>query len=135
MSTLMAAPEVNIGPSVHGIATSHPSGKMAPRSATFDPTALLTRVWKQNLPIIRERVALLEEAGAQADAGTLTPARRQEAADAAHKLAGSLGMFGYPEGTRIARMLEGLFESEATPDSSELVKLSAELRQALPLAG
>ena len=52
-------------------------------------------------------------------------------ASTAHKLAGSLGMYGYDEGTRIAREIEVLLGGEATPDAARLGDLVAELRRAV----
>ena len=99
----------------------------------FDPAQLLARLWKQNLPLMRERFDLLESAAQDAHAGMLTPLRRTEAANTAHKLAGSLGMFGFPQGTEIARQLEMLLEAVAPPDAALLLRLSADLRSAVPL--
>jgi HPt (histidine-containing phosphotransfer) domain-containing protein len=133
MSSVMALPELQASPNSHSVSAARASGTAAPRPA-FDPTAILAKVWKQNLPVIRERVAQLERSAADAAVGALTPGKRQEAADIAHKLAGSLGMFGYPEGTRIARLMEELFEAGGAPDAPQLAQLSLALRQALPLA-
>ena len=99
----------------------------------FDPTALLSRIWRQNLPIVQDRVVCLERAAEHAAAGSLTPERRTEAADTAHKLAGSLGMFGYPQGTDIARAVEEHLEAPGPVLPELLLRLSAELRAALPL--
>lgn len=103
------------------------------RAKPFDATELLARLWKQNLPLLQERVATLETTSQEALVGRLTPSRRTEAADIAHKLAGSLGMFGYPRGTEIARELENLLEADGEPDPAALVRLSADLRISLPL--
>lgn len=99
----------------------------------FDPTELLTRVWVQSLPLFRERVAFLETTALQATAGSLTTPDRTEAFNIAHKLAGSLGMFGYPHGTQIARQLEDLLNGEDSMDPSTLTRLAAELRASVPL--
>ncbi len=68
--------------------------------------ALLAGMWKRNQPLIERRLALLERAREQALAGSLTEESRVEAAEVAHKFAGSLGMFGLARGTEIARELE-----------------------------
>lgn len=103
------------------------------RVRPFDPTELLSRLWKANLPVMRERVALLETAAQQVQAGHLSDSLRIQASDVAHKLAGSLGMFGFPQGTEIARQLEALLESESAPDPTLLAQLCNDLRLALPL--
>jgi HPt (histidine-containing phosphotransfer) domain-containing protein len=93
---------------------------------------LLSRLWHQNLPIVRERVACLERAAQHAETGELAPALKVEASDLAHKLAGSLGMFGYPRGTDIAREIEHMLEHEAAIDGQRFVRLAA-LRSVLSL--
>ena len=91
-----------------------------------DKTAsLLTALWLRNRPIIEERIAMLEKAAAAT--GPLSEEARKEAQGSAHKLAGALGMYGYDEGTRIARQMEQLLET-VTPDSARLGGLIAELR-------
>lgn len=94
---------------------------------------LLASVWQRNLPIIRARLALLSDVAVLADADVLTPIARQEAADVAHKLAGSLGMFGYLSGTEIARELELLLESEGPVSVPAMRELAARLVQSVPV--
>lgn len=100
---------------------------------TLDPTALLARLWKQNLPIVRDRVTCLERAAQACADGQFTEALREEAINVAHKLAGSLGMFGYPRGTEIAREVEQMLEDEPSPDPGRFQRLAAELHATLPL--
>jgi len=92
--------------------------------------ALLAALWLRNRPLIEERLAMLDNAAAAAAAGTLIEELREEAADIAHKLAGSLGMYGYDHGTRIARQLELLLDYP-TPDPAQIRALATELRQTL----
>ena len=87
--------------------------------------ALLAALWVKNRPLIEERLAALDAAAATD--GALGEDARQQAESAAHKLAGSLGMYGYDDGTRIARLLEQLVES-STPEPERLRRLTAELR-------
>ena len=103
------------------------------KQPAFDSAELLSRIWLQNLPIMRDRVASLETAAAEALHGTLSAARRTEASDIAHKLAGSLGMFGYPAGTDIARLMEQMLEAEDPVDAPAFVSRVVQLRAALPL--
>jgi HPt (histidine-containing phosphotransfer) domain-containing protein len=87
-------------------------------------------LWQRNQPHILKRLATLEQAAAASDSGLLTPELKLEAAAIAHKLAGSLGMFGFHEGTRKARELEHYLEAPAI-QSASLTTLTAELRQSL----
>jgi HPt (histidine-containing phosphotransfer) domain-containing protein len=92
--------------------------------------ALLATLWVKIRPLVEERLATLDKAAAAASAGTLAEDLRKEAASSAHKLAGSLGMYGYDEGTRVARELEVLL-GKAAPDAARLSALIAELRAAV----
>ena len=93
---------------------------------------LLASVWKRSLPLVRQRLALLSRTAQQAEAGELTQSARREAAETAHKLAGSLGMFGYLDGTEIARQLEILLEAEG-PVPSAVQELTHQLEAAVPV--
>jgi HPt (histidine-containing phosphotransfer) domain-containing protein len=92
--------------------------------------ALLAALWVKVRPMVEERLALLEAAAAAAASGALGEAQRAEAGGAAHKLAGSLGMYGYDEGTAVARKIEVLL-GDAAPDAGRLRELNAELRRAV----
>ncbi len=93
-------------------------------------TALLAKLWKKNRPIIEERLATLDRASVAAAAGSLSADLRKEAAQAAHKLAGALGMYGYDEGTQIAREIDALLSSDI-PAVAHLAELTARLRAAV----
>jgi len=95
---------------------------------TIDKTAtLLATLWVRIRPIVEERFATLDEAAAAAESGSLNAEVRSEAMSSAHKLAGSLGMYGYDEGTRIGREIEVMLGG-ASPDAARLTRLIAELR-------
>lgn len=61
-----------------------------------------------------QQVAVLEQATQVLFTGSLSDELRQTARQDAHKLAGSLGTFGYPEGSKLARKIEQLLLNEAT---------------------
>jgi HPt (histidine-containing phosphotransfer) domain-containing protein len=92
--------------------------------------SLLAALWLRNLPLVEERLALLDRAATAIAAGRLTEELREEASHTAHKLAGSLGMYGYDEGTRIARKIEVLLGAAAR-DAARFSSLVAELRRAV----
>ncbi len=108
-------------PQAFGVLASQPSQQ------------LLASVWQRNLPVVRARLALLSDVASLADADVLTPIARQEAADVAHKLAGSLGMFGYLSGTEIARELELLLEAEGPVSIPTVRELAARLVLSVPV--
>ena len=103
------------------------------KDAAAKTGALLADVWKRNLPMLRERLAILDRAVLSANAGHLSRGLRDEAAATSHKLAGSLGMFGHHDGTRIARELESLFEDPYGTDSVRVAVLVSDLRRSLSL--
>ena len=108
--------------------TTHAEGTAADQTRK-----LLASLWTRNLPVIQERLLLLDRAAEIAKSATLTSPLRRDAAITAHKLAGSLGMFGYPAGTEIARALELLFDAPSDPDPDHLVNLAVDLRRSLHL--
>ncbi len=92
--------------------------------------ALLASLWLRNRPIVEERLATLDRAASFAAAGALEQDLREEAVDTAHKLAGSLGMYGHDDGTRLARQLEMLLDYP-TPDPAQIRTLATQLRSSL----
>ena len=91
----------------------------------------LNRLWRQFLPQMLERVSALEAAAAPLAGGTLSDPGREEANDAAHKLAGILGSFGVHEGTLLAREAEAICTcgAEAAPTgATRLTEIVVELR-------
>lgn len=94
---------------------------------------LISALWERSVPLITDRLNGLDVACEAAVLGRLSPIMRRGAADTAHKLAGSLGMFGYPRGTELAREIEHLLENEGSVDAGLLRELVVELRACLPL--
>jgi HPt (histidine-containing phosphotransfer) domain-containing protein len=94
---------------------------------------LISALWERSVPLITDRLNGLDVACEAAVLGRLSPIMRRGAADTAHKLAGSLGMFGYPRGTELAREIEHLLENDGAVDAGLLRELVVELRACLPL--
>ena len=91
----------------------------------------LDGLWVKFLPLIEERVGLLESAAAACAAGRLSIEQQQAAGAAAHKLAGVLGTFSLTEGTVLARELETMYSQPGASDSAlgaRLISIAAELR-------
>jgi HPt (histidine-containing phosphotransfer) domain-containing protein len=93
-------------------------------------TRLIASLWERNRGQVEERLNLLERAAAANSQGEMGEELRNAARGIAHKLAGSLGMFGFPVGSEIARQLELLLE-HADPDPEALTELTAQLRGSL----
>lgn len=85
-----------------------------------DPVAEL---WERFRPLVRERIDLLD-----AFAGGNPDVAREDAARAAHNLAGSLGSYGRTEGSQVARRIDQAFLSGEGDAPADLVPLVAELR-------
>ncbi|MGK7872961.1 MAG: response regulator [Xenococcaceae cyanobacterium] len=68
-------------------------------------------VWKRVKEKFSRRVAVIEKATTAILKDTLGDELRQQAEQEAHKLAGSLGMFDFDEGSRLAREMEQLFHA------------------------
>jgi len=91
----------------------------------------LDLMWARYQSQILERVMVLEAAASAVTARNLTASEREAAHAAAHKLAGSLGMFNLERGTNLARELEAAYKLESPPapdEAGRLVSLAAELR-------
>jgi diguanylate cyclase (GGDEF)-like protein len=105
-------------------------------SPVVDSAAIIPGVqtiWQQVKETLLERVAQIQQAAIAAQEGNLTDALKDQAEKAAHKLAGSLGMFGSDHGSQIAQQLEQLFALKTRLRSSQIKKL-AQLAQALQQA-
>jgi HPt (histidine-containing phosphotransfer) domain-containing protein len=92
---------------------------------------LLVTLWQKNLPTLRERLDFLDQIAVTSLSGALPEASRLEALSIAHKLSGSLGMFGYSKGTEIAAKMERILKTP-TPDTLATFKaLATDLRKSL----
>jgi HPt (histidine-containing phosphotransfer) domain-containing protein len=93
--------------------------------------ALLADLWQRQLPLLQERLDLIDRTAAEAATGTLSEESRTEALSIAHKLSGSLGMFGHHQGTDTARAIEQIL-NKPTPDTlGHLNSLATRLREIL----
>src|SRR6266481_5208459 len=93
--------------------------------------AVLTQLWQKNLPTIRDRLDLLDQFASAAVSGSLEEHTRIEALNIAHKLAGSLGMYGYQQGTEVASKMERILKSPTPETLVTLRALAADLRKSL----
>jgi len=97
-----------------------------------ETVAGITNIWEQVKEDTNGRVDVLEQAVALLLQNKLSDEWRQQAEWAAHKLAGSLGMFGADEGSRLAQEIETLLEKGVSLDrdrTQHLSQLVAALRQ------
>ncbi|MBW4563340.1 MAG: response regulator [Mojavia pulchra JT2-VF2] len=83
---------------------------------------------------VGSRIAVLKQAVDALTKGTLDAQLRQKAEQEAHKLVGSLGSFGFPEGSLLANEIEDLFQSKTSISQTQcfyLDKLLMELQREL----
>lgn len=94
-------------------AESTPSSPPAnvPLSPEVALRVALAEVWDEVKGTVLERLAMLQQVVAALPKEKLTEESRHAAEQAAHKLVGSLGMFGASEGSQLARELETWFET------------------------
>ncbi len=91
---------------------------------------LIAGIWRRNRTQVLARLELLEGTATAVAAEKLTPILLEEALSTSHKLAGSLGMFGFGEGTQLARVLEEQLES-AKPSAGVMLVTIGRLREVL----
>ena len=85
------------------------------------PLAAIAAIWQRQVPQTRERLLVLRKAAdSLTETRTIEPDLRAEALDIAHKLAGSLGMFGYGSSTEHARAVEQELQHIGLPQPERL---------------
>ncbi|MGG6239436.1 response regulator [Nodosilinea sp. AN01ver1] len=82
-------------------------------------------------PAIDDRLAALHQAASTLRAGDLPEAVRSSACAAAHKLAGSLGLFGFMGGSHLARRLEDWLQQPSLAEGPFFIALVDQLDQQL----
>jgi diguanylate cyclase (GGDEF)-like protein len=84
----------------------------------------ISSIWNQVREAIGRRIAVVEQAATLLLQNKLSEELRQHAEQEIHKLAGSLGMFGSYEGSRLAQEIEPLFQKGRSLSRSQLQRLS-----------
>lgn len=83
----------------------------------------ITQLWARYRPVILDRLSVVEGAAVELLKGPIDDELRRKAESEAHKLAGSLGTFGFADASRDAHEIEVLFQS--TPlNATQTVRLS-----------
>jgi DNA-binding response OmpR family regulator/HPt (histidine-containing phosphotransfer) domain-containing protein len=102
--------------------------------------AFLNDTWKETQLNCLEQVTVLSQSAQALQTGSFDLTLQQKAHQVAHKLAGTLGIFGFTQGTQIARRLEQRLSSphllslEAAPSLKTLtVTLQEEIQNAPPI--
>ena len=111
-----------------GVANSGLETKEQPTKAQTQ--AAIAGVWNRFKDRIGDSVEALAQAAAALSEGKLTPELHAQAAREAHTLAGSLGTFGFSEGSQVARKIERLLQATklGRKDATRFGKLVKSLR-------
>ncbi|MFW9258393.1 response regulator [Nostoc sp. CALU 546] len=88
----------------------------------------VAEIWQRFQGRVDEQLRLLEEAIATLNQNTSSPKLLSSAAKEAHTLAGSLGTFGLPLGSKLARNIELLLSSGQTLSKFEISNLESWVR-------
>ena len=95
---------------------------------------MVAQIWERGKDKILARIDTLEQATIELLDDRLEDNLRREAEREAHKLAGSLTTFGFPEGSRLARDIEQTFQADSPLEPRDALHLSEKvqsLRQVL----
>jgi len=94
-----------------------------PKSGVGDKSAI-DKVFERFRGVFHQQIALLEQAKTALLAGNLETELQQNAKNEAHKLAGSMASFGYPEGSKLARSAEHLLMKDQPFSAEEITRVS-----------
>ncbi|HEU4558851.1 MAG TPA: response regulator [Longimicrobium sp.] len=82
------------------------------------------QAWERFRGPVTARVDAIESAAVAVLEGTLNEEARRHAEREAHKLAGSVGTFGFAQGSRLAREVESLLQGSAPLGQTEALRLT-----------
>ena len=113
---------------------SAPDENLEQESQKSNTSEQIADAWLQFRDVAFQRLAILENLAVALAENQVTQELHDNAKSSAHKLAGSLGGFGFPEGSKIAKQIENLLENNLVdPTNVEQVtklitSLNAELQ-------
>ncbi|KAF3884637.1 MULTISPECIES: response regulator [Nostocales] len=103
------------------VSTDESKSKKRPHTKNI---ASINQVLERFCNSFGQQVAVLEQAKTALLAGNFSEELQRETLHEAHKLAGSMGTFGYPEGTRLARAVEHLLIHNRIETDAEICQFS-----------
>jgi len=103
---------------------------MAPQNSD-EVRSALGKVWLNSRPEALGRVATIERFVENLRSGTPDQDSREKALAAAHRLSGSLGMFGFNDASSCAAKIEALLGDGPRPDPATMLSLVERLRMLL----
>jgi DNA-binding response OmpR family regulator len=90
--------------------------------------AATSKIWEKFKSTYSEHFAILEQFACALTMCQLTPELKKQAKNEAHRLAGSLGIFGLVRGSQLARELEELLESHKELDADDVEQITKLVR-------
>jgi DNA-binding response OmpR family regulator len=96
-----------------------------PQSSADALAAGVAAIWERFRGTVGARVSVLEDAAVALLSGSLDDDLRRRAEREAHRLAGSVGTFGFADASRLARSLELLLTGTAPLTAQDALKLSS----------
>lgn len=117
-------PQVDLLPPVAAI-----SSTISPTESIADPLQFLAAIWNRHYPQMLDRIINIEHVIIAAQDQSLTTEIRDQARHCAHNLAGSLGTFGLPLGSKVAKQLELLLaeHTDLTPEHLHQLQAGVDL--------
>lgn len=92
----------------------------------------LQKIWARSQPHLQSQLQLLEQAQQALQQDQITPELQEQARQEAHRLAGSVGIFGFTQGSALAHQVELLLARDlGIADAPELHQLVTALKQEL----
>ncbi|UBF25026.1 response regulator [Kovacikia minuta CCNUW1] len=107
--------------------TLHPTPHTPTVETQFDQA--MGGLWERYSGLMAQRLAVLQEATTAIQAGELSQELRQRASQAAHKLAGVLGMFEREAGTVLAREIEHILLGEEPLSPTQASKVVSQIEE------
>jgi diguanylate cyclase (GGDEF)-like protein len=95
-----------------------------PKELLMEPAPLgIAEIQHRFQRSLEQRVNVLRTAERSLQAGKLTSEQQVIAKAEAHRLAGSLGTFGYPHGSDLAKLIENLLLESTTPEKLKALRM------------
>jgi DNA-binding response OmpR family regulator len=111
------------------VTTSPSLPSQKPETARRKVSARTAKIWEKFHDKLAAQLCVLQQASQALSTGNLTPELKQQAQQEAHKLAGSLGIFGFLEGSQIARELEDWFFPPTILDEEQAGQIATRVEQ------
>ena len=99
--------------------------KLPPRPEAEATTAIMQGLWERFKDSFQEQLTFLERVNVVFQAGEMSPELQQEVKQTVHKLVGSLGLFGFPQGSTLARKMEKILGAEAPLQGAAIQEMTA----------